>query len=176
MIVCCECLVECFCCTRVNGGNFAWCIRTGIIILLLPFTSVISFFVMTLYLPVSLFCTGARKLIEGDNYDENTEDSWLPTNKTLAFIKLHEILGEALPQLILNIVFISNNYPYLIEHDIYFEIPVPMSIVSAVFSCGSILIGIKAGCCCLYEKMSTYNYLSLNEYYIWTFKKSQLFF
>ena len=104
---------------------------------------------MTLYLPVSLFCNGARKLIEGDNDDEREKHfcyPYLPTDDALVFLKLFEILGEALPQLILNIVFISNNYPYLIENDIYFGISVPMSIVSAVFSFGSIFIGMKAGC------------------------------
>ena len=147
MMACCECLmIKCGCLNDCTCGT-----RIGIIILLLPFTSVISFFVMTLYLPVSLLCTSARKLIEGDNYDEKKQHYCLPTDEALIFIKLFEIFGEALPQLILNTVFISNNYPYLIENDIYFGIPVPMSIISVVFSFGSILIGIKAGCCCLCE-------------------------
>ena len=60
-------------------------------------------------------------------------------------MKFLEIVGEALPQLIINIVFITNNYPYLNENDTYFGIPIPVSIVSAVFSVGSLIIGLKTG-------------------------------
>ena len=61
------------------------------------------------------------------------------------FTKFVEILGEALPQLILNVVFIANNFPYLMEQDIYFRIPVPVSVVSSVFSFGSLLYGFIKG-------------------------------
>ena len=64
----------------------------------------------------------------------------------LPFMKLFEILGEALPQFILTLVFASNNYPFLMDHDTYFDIPIPVSIISLVFSFGSLIMGVISGC------------------------------
>ena len=58
-----------------------------------------------------------------------------------------ECLYEALPQLILGIVFVANNYPFLKVHDAPHSlgIHVPMSLISALFSFGTVIIGIYQG-------------------------------
>ena len=56
--------------------------------------------------------------------------------------KMFEVVGEAFPQLILNLVYIGNNFEFLMEHDkITPAQPLPTCVVSAVFSLGSVIIG-----------------------------------
>ena len=50
-----------------------------------------------------------------------------------------DLLGEAIPQVILSIVFVSNNPDFVFEC-------IPTTLVSIIFSVGSILIGIYNGC------------------------------
>ena len=115
-------------------------------ILFLPFGTVIVFFFLYLYVPANLLYIALRAMIEGDDFDEEHDYGWALTSNTLTFVKFQEILGEALPQLVLNIIFIANNYTYLNVNDIYFGIPLPVSIISSIFSLGSLLIGFKSGC------------------------------
>lgn len=116
-------------------------------ILLLPLGTVILFLFMYLFVPVMLFFNAVKEVIEGDDFDEDKEYGGMFDAKFLTVIKFIEIVGEALPQFTLNIVFITNNYPYLAKNDIYLGIPVPISIISAVFSLGSLIIGCKSGLC-----------------------------
>ena len=56
--------------------------------------------------------------------------------------KMFEVVGEALPQLVLNLVYIASNFEFLMEHDkITPAQPLPTCVVSAVFSFGSVIIG-----------------------------------
>ena len=48
-----------------------------------------------------------------------------------------------MPQLLLNVVLISNNVSNKEENDIYFGIPIHMSIILGIFSFGSLVIGFK---------------------------------
>ena len=59
---------------------------------------------------------------------------------------IFEHIGEALPQLILSVIFLVNNYPFLLAFDTLFGIPIPISLVSAIFSCGSLCMGIYSSC------------------------------
>ena len=67
--------------------------------------------------------------------------------------KMFEVVGEAFPQLVLNLVYIVNNFDFLMEHDkLTSAQPLPTCVVSAIFSFGSIVIGfLSAGnywCAC----------------------------
>ena len=54
--------------------------------------------------------------------------------------KMFEVVGEAFPQLVLNLFYIANN---LMEHDKLTPAqPLPTCVVSAVFSLGSVIIGL----------------------------------
>ena len=65
--------------------------------------------------------------------------------KVLPFFKFWEIIGEALPQAILTVVFALNNFPFLMKFDTYFNIPIPVSLVSLAFSVGSLILGVISG-------------------------------
>ena len=125
------------------------CSAIAYTILLLPVGTLICFLVIYLFLPMNLLYNAIRAVIEGDDFDNEKWYTCFHDTQTLTwalkFMKFLEIAGEAMPQLIINIVFITNNFPYLNENDTYFGIPVPVSIISAVFSIGSLVIGFKDG-------------------------------
>ena len=65
---------------------------------------------------------------------------WLPGWKAFEFI------GEAVPQLILSIVFTANNHEFMIDTETFigakeFEV----TLTSMVFSIGSIIMGLYSG-------------------------------
>ena len=142
--------IEFFCCCfegfEVHEESFGRCSWIVIQFLSLPFCTVINFVFLYLFVPVNLLHNAVRALIAGDDFDAEEENGWFFGSKRLTFFKVQEIVGEALPQLVLNIIFIANNYTYLNANDIFFGIPVPVSIISSVFSLGSLLIGMKSGC------------------------------
>ena len=76
-------------------------------------------------------------------FDEYNDYGCIWGADTLTLAKVLDILGEALPQFILNVVYIANNYYYLLDDDLYFGIPIPISIISAVFSFGTLMMGFK---------------------------------
>ena len=59
--------------------------------------------------------------------------------------KLFENLGEAIPQGILIIVFISHNWDFILYDETSF-FPIPTSCISLIFSVGSIIMGLISGC------------------------------
>ena len=67
------------------------------------------------------------------------------TAEVVPFYKLFENLGEAIPQAILCLVFISNNFPFVMHDETSFS-PIPTSWVSIFFSLGSIIMGLYSGC------------------------------
>jgi len=82
---------------------------------------------------VSIYYSGKLLLGGEDKHD------WLTGMKRG---KLFEHLGEAGPQLILMIIFITNNGGLAVH---------PFSVISAVFSAGSLLYGIYSSCKALFE-------------------------
>ena len=95
--------------------------------------------------PYAALKYGLKHLMNGE-VDEEEPLIMRINPKFLPFAKLFEIIGEALPQFILTLVFTCNNYPFLNEFDTYFSIPIPTSIISLVFSLGSLIIGVISGC------------------------------
>ena len=135
------------CCFNEKTSTYGPCLCSIILITIfvLPTGTVICLLVFYLVVPLALLWNAIHALIVGVNFDEEKTYGCLFPKKSLTFLKLLEVAGEALPQLILNITFILKNYPYLLENDIYFSVPVPISVISAVFSIGSLLIAITDG-------------------------------
>ena len=139
-----------YCSSKQQIKDFGDTARFVITILLLPIGTVISILFMYLIVPALFFHSAVREAIKGDSLNEEDGCKFFKINvnsKFLSFMKFLEILGEALPQFILCIVLIINQYPFLEETDTIFGIPVPVSIISACFSSVSILNGLKTGCC-----------------------------
>ena len=94
--------------------------------------------------PYAALKNGAIQLLKGE-VGENEKLIMKIDSRGLPFVKLFEKLGEAFPQFILTLVFASNNYPFLSEFDTYFGVPIPVSIISIVFSFGSLIMGVMSG-------------------------------
>ena len=92
----------------------------------------------------------AYKILMRHKFEQTTElvdlkyldmdPAWLPGWKGFEFI------GEAIPQLILSIVFMSNNYEFMIDTETLigakeFEV----TLISMIFSIGSISMGLLSG-------------------------------
>ena len=87
-------------------------------------------------IPVTAMILSLRILFQGlGNYSVGIiEVNDLPGHK------MFEVVGEAFPQLVLNLFYIANN---LMEHDKLTPAqPLPTCVVSAVFSLGSVIIGL----------------------------------
>ena len=117
-----------------------------ITVFVIPIGTIVCFLLFYLVFPITLLWNAIHAVVVGDKFSEEKTYGCCFPKKSLIFLKLLEIAGEALPQLILNITFMLNNYPYLAENDVYFGIPVPISVISAIFSIGSLIIGVKSGC------------------------------
>merc|ERR1712131_551203 len=92
--------------------------------------------VMMITLPLQATILSGSNLIFGDdNMVEKKMDDFklLNSMRIIDHLKLFEILGESLPQLIISIVFIANNGGVETH---------PWNTTSAVFSAGSVMIGI----------------------------------
>ena len=70
--------------------------------------------------------------------------------KQIACFRLFENLGEAIPQAILIIVFISHNWEFILYDETSF-FPIPTSCISLIFSVGSIIMGLISGCKFIYK-------------------------
>ena len=129
-------------CFRIHlNPPYGYCIRALTWFLFLPFGWLISAIGIYICVPLMAMVAGIRKLRHGESLDESKDIIFIPYRE-LPLVKSFECFGEAIPQLILVIVYSVNNYPYLKEHDDYLVIGVPVSIISCVFSLGSIIIGV----------------------------------
>ena len=105
-------------------------------------------------LPLTAFVIGVKVLFGAEiDPDEDIIDIFPDTRlskNNLPNFLLFEHLGEALPQLTLSLIFLINNYPFLLVFDTLFGIPIPISLVSSIFSFGSLCMGFYSGCkvCC----------------------------
>ena len=61
----------------------------------------------------------------------------------LPWMKLFENLGEAIPQAILSLVFLINNFSFEVDSSF---MPIPTTCISLFFSIGSIMMGLYSGC------------------------------
>ena len=123
-----------------RGKNF----RAFICLTSWPFCFVCGILHCYILLPIIATAYGVDKLRHGDNLDEDKKFLSLHYRQ-LPENKLFECFGEAIPQLILGIIYIANHYQYLRQTDDHLNIGIPMSIISAIFSLGSVLIGVVAG-------------------------------
>ena len=119
---------------------------------------VITFLFLYLVIPLNLIYNAIYAVIKGDDFEEENDYGCVLPAVYLTLAKTLEIFGEALPQFILNAVYIANNYYYLLDNDVYFDIPVPISIISAVFSFGSLMMGFKTG----FDWYKNFQYYDMN--------------
>ena len=112
-------------------------------IILLPVDTIIIFLFLYFIFPFLLLFFAICKSIAGEKFSENCNCCAI-SEFIFQYMAFVEILGEALPQFLLNVVFICNNYEYLLANDLYLRFPVPISIVSCVFSLGSLLMGFNS--------------------------------
>ena len=124
-----------------------------------PFLFVIVYVFICFHLyvltPIIVLVTGFKITLTGhiDPEEENV-NSFQPFDmsaKDLPLLLLYGHFVEAIPQLILSIVFLINNYPFLIAFDT--TIGIPLSLISCIFSGGSFMMGISSTykaclCCC----------------------------
>ena len=130
-----------FClCSCKNQMTNLICPILSVKTILLPIGTIVIFLLFYLIFPFLLLLYSICKVILGEKSMENNCCFDTPEFilQNMIFV---ETVGEALPQFILNVVFICNNYEYLLANDVYFGIPLPISIISSVFSLGSLIIG-----------------------------------
>ena len=78
--------------------------------------------------------------IDGERKITNMIDA-----KNIPFFKLFENIGEAVPQSIMCLLFIVNNFKFIVHEETSTWMPIPISIVSLLFSVGSIMMGRYTG-------------------------------
>ena len=106
----------------------------------------LSFVYIYVCIPCIAMYFAFKKALEGDKFVNR--EVFMIDSKFLPFYRLWEHVGEALPQLIISLTFISKNYPFIYAEEQYFEgsISFPISILSAIFSGGSLAYGLYSGC------------------------------
>ena len=100
-------------------------------------------------IPLASLKSGIIVALGGEICDETTIMQGLKA-KEMPVMKLFENLGEAVPQAIMCLLFIINNFEFIVHEETSTWMPIPISIVSLVFSVGSIMMGIYRGtyrCC-----------------------------
>ena len=112
-------------------------------ILFFPIDLLISSIVIYILTPFSSLKAGAFVAWTGkdDPYREITKSL---SAEFVPFFKLFENLGEAIPQAILIIVFISHNWDFILYDETSF-FSIPTSCISLIFSVGSIIMGLISG-------------------------------
>lgn len=125
---------------------------TGTILIsipLLPVGTALVFALFYLLFPQFL-CGNACALCidpnEKESYEEINENDGVFRHEFVSFVQQVEIIGEAVLQLFLNIIFISFHFEYLLEHHCLDWFPVPVSLISAFFSIVSIVMYSTVGC------------------------------
>ena len=132
--------------------SYGSCCQIFIGILVLPLDAVASFLWIYIVIPFASFQSGIKCALQGEEFDE-TDILFLNINTCdLPVLKTFEYLGEALPQLILAVLFTANNYAYLLENDVYLGIPVPVSLISIIFSVGTLTNGLFTGLTTFYAE------------------------
>ena len=91
-------------------------------IVLIPFDILGACIFIYVLIPYASLKRGIKFAWTGKDYDENDVIGGGIQHGMLPFLKSFEFLGEALPQLLLAIIFTANNYPYLARSQTYFKI------------------------------------------------------
>ena len=108
-----------------------------------PIDFLISSILIYVITPFMSLKAGALVAWTGDNDPDRMITKEIDAGYLPAF-KLFENLGEAIPQAILVIIFIANNWDFILFDETSF-IPIPTSCISLIFSVGSIIMGLISG-------------------------------
>ena len=111
-------------------------------LIVLPINLLGSTLYVYIIIPLSALFLGIKRLIAGGDggrfFNVDADE--------LSGLMIFELFGEALPQVILSITYVANNYDYVHMTDKLFgNQTIPTSVVSIVFSIGSIVRGIVSG-------------------------------
>ena len=157
-LISCNILTHCFfdyeipelCKTRRN------CCKIMVGIIFLPIDMLASSIMIYILIPYMSLRRGVKIAWTGQDYANTDEiiSNFDFDASELTALKAFEFLGEALPQLILAIVFTSNNFPFLSETQTYFGAnEFTISLVSMIFSAGSLCFGLCTGIPEMYSKL-----------------------
>ena len=109
-----------------------------------PYALIFTFFAIYFAIPLGMMIISVKVLIYGkkNHFWGQFQQEQASGHKT------YEILGEALPQFILSVIYVVNNFQFTWDTDKIFESQMlPTSIISSVFSFGSLIIGLGTACC-----------------------------
>ena len=113
-------------------------------IVLFPIDLISCMLVIYIFIPLAALQNGLKCAWNG-SVDAREKFAFEIESEDLPGWKMFEYCGEAVPQFILTVGFAINNYPFLLRYDTYFDIPIPITMVSIVFSVGSLIIGFITG-------------------------------
>ena len=124
------------------------CFKALLAVLLLPIDFISAALVIYFMIPYSSFKKGYKILRrhELSHEDKIFRIGDLPiVSGFLPFWKGFEFVGEALPQLLLSIVFMVNNYDFMMQTDTMIGVnEFTVTLISIMFSIGSISMGLHA--------------------------------
>jgi len=110
----------------------------------LPFDLLISAITIYIVVPFASLKSGIIIAMKGE-IDCRIEITKVLEPEDIPFWKLFENIGEAVPQAIMCLLFIINNFKFIVHEETSTWMPVPISIVSLFFSIGSIIVGLYTG-------------------------------
>ena len=108
-------------------------------LLFVPIDAIVYFMGRNILHPLGAIIVSFKLALTNENY-ETTRDR-------ITGLKIVELLFETTPQLILGLVFLCNNYLFLSECNLIIpSIPIPTTLVSVVFSVGTLIHGVYTSC------------------------------
>ena len=112
-------------------------------LLLIPVDILASIIYIYVLIPFASFKQGLKVAISGKDIERSEVLILKIYPEELLFLKCFEALGEALPQLILNIVFMLNNHEFLLNNQTFLGMnELSISLTSMIFSLGSVTYGL----------------------------------
>ena len=110
----------------------------------LPFDLLICAILIYILIPFASLKSGIIIAVKGEIDGERKITKTIDA-ENIPFLKLFENIGEAVPQAIMCLLFIINNFKFIVHEETSSWMPIPISIVSLIFSVGSILMGLYTG-------------------------------
>ena len=130
------------------------CFKALLVVLLFPVDVICALFFIYVMIPLASFKMAFKVLMRhefGGLKNLIGIKSFQLHSTVLPFWKGFEFLGEALPQLVLAVVFVVNNYDFAIESETLIGLKeFEVTLISIFFSFGSLVMG-------LYSAISSYN-------------------
>ena len=122
-------------------GCFSGCLCIFPFLIVMPIMILMMIPIYYIYLPIVRLGLACQFCFQLDEFDGDKEGG---NYRKLHLETIGSILivdgGEVIPKLILATVFAVNNYPYLLEHEDYLEIGLPITVISCIFSSGSAVL------------------------------------